>query len=88
MFPESRKEVLPWKTVELINNTNVYLSDLYSLGIIKGDEIMVINGAIVSDLDMMYIESVLQVGSILLADITNHLSGTTGASNIIDDFFC
>ena len=30
-------------------------------GIIKGDEIMVINGAIVSDLDMMYIESVLQV---------------------------
>ena len=32
-----------------------------STGIIKGDEIMVINGAIVSDLDMMYIESVLQV---------------------------
>lgn len=31
-----------------------------SIGIIKGDEIMVINGAIVSDLDMMYIESVLQ----------------------------
>jgi T-lymphoma invasion and metastasis-inducing protein 1 len=30
------------------------------LGIIKGDEIMVINGAIVSDLDMMFIESVLQ----------------------------
>ncbi|KAK6621011.1 hypothetical protein RUM43_011314 [Polyplax serrata] len=30
------------------------------LGIIKGDEIMVINGAIVSDLDMMYLESVLQ----------------------------
>eukprot|EP00094_Tigriopus_californicus_P010510 TCALIF_10138-PA protein Name:"Similar to sif Protein still life, isoform SIF type 1 (Drosophila melanogaster)" AED:0.33 eAED:0.37 QI:0/0/0/0.63/1/1/19/0/1332 len=29
-------------------------------GIIKGDEIMVINGAIVSDLDMMFIESVLQ----------------------------
>lgn len=26
----------------------------------KGDEIMVINGAIVSDLDMMYIECVLQ----------------------------
>lgn len=33
---------------------------LYFIGIIKGDEIMVINGAIVSDLDMMYIESVLQ----------------------------
>ncbi|ERL85712.1 hypothetical protein D910_03127 [Dendroctonus ponderosae] len=29
-------------------------------GIIKGDEIMVINGSIVSDLDMMYLESVLQ----------------------------
>ncbi|XP_055686202.1 protein still life, isoform SIF type 1-like isoform X4 [Lutzomyia longipalpis] len=29
-------------------------------GLIKGDEIMVINGAIVSDLDMMYLESVLQ----------------------------
>ncbi|RWS28354.1 hypothetical protein B4U80_04821, partial [Leptotrombidium deliense] len=29
-------------------------------GLAKGDEIMVINGAIVSDLDMMYIESVLQ----------------------------
>ena len=29
-------------------------------GLVKGDEIMVINGAIVSDLDMMYIESVLQ----------------------------
>lgn len=32
----------------------------YFAGIIKGDEIMVINGAIVSDLDMMYLESVLQ----------------------------
>lgn len=31
-----------------------------TIGIIKGDEIIVINGAIVSDLDMMYIESVLQ----------------------------
>ena len=29
-------------------------------GLMKGDEIMVINGAIVSDLDMMFIESVLQ----------------------------
>ncbi|XP_020288814.1 protein still life, isoform SIF type 1 isoform X3 [Pseudomyrmex gracilis] len=29
-------------------------------GIIKGDEIMVINGAIVSDLDMMHLESLLQ----------------------------
>lgn len=29
-------------------------------GLIKGDEIMVINSAIVSDLDMMYLESALQ----------------------------
>lgn len=33
---------------------------IFYAGIIKGDEIMVINGAIVSDLDMMYLESVLQ----------------------------
>ena len=32
----------------------------YILGVIKGDEIMVLNGAIVSDLDMMFLESVLQ----------------------------
>lgn len=38
-----------------------YPFDLLTVtGIIKGDEIMVINGAIVSDLDMMYLESVLQ----------------------------
>ena len=30
------------------------------LGVIKGDEIMVLNGAIVSDFDMMFLESVLQ----------------------------
>ena len=36
-------------------------------GIIKGDEIMVINGAIVSDLDMMYLESVLQVSFIFIS---------------------
>ncbi|GIY09128.1 hypothetical protein CDAR_534951 [Caerostris darwini] len=35
-------------------------SQAYEQGLLKGDEIMVINGAIVSDLDMMYIESVLQ----------------------------
>lgn len=29
-------------------------------GIIKGDEIIVINGSLVSDLDMMFLESVLQ----------------------------
>lgn len=32
----------------------------HSQGLIKADEIMVINGAIVADLDMMFIESVLQ----------------------------
>ena len=37
-----------------------FLSPSLVAGIIKGDEIMVINGAIVSDLDMMFIESVLQ----------------------------
>ncbi|XP_042906310.1 protein still life, isoform SIF type 1 isoform X4 [Parasteatoda tepidariorum] len=35
-------------------------SQAWEQGLMKGDEIMVINGAIVSDLDMMYIESVLQ----------------------------
>jgi len=37
-----------------------FLVSISIAGIIKGDEIMVINGAIVSDLDMMYLESVLQ----------------------------
>lgn len=40
--------------------TSYVLNTALLLGIIKGDEIMVINGAIVSDLDMMYLESVLQ----------------------------
>ena len=34
--------------------------EFFFLGLMKADEIMVINGAIVSDLDMMFIESVLQ----------------------------
>jgi hypothetical protein len=38
----------------------LFLPLLEHSGIIKGDEIIVINGAIVSDLDMMYLESVLQ----------------------------
>ncbi|KAK4317170.1 hypothetical protein Pmani_011723 [Petrolisthes manimaculis] len=42
------------------SSSNDYHHATLSAGIIKGDEIMVINGAIVSDLDMMYIESVLQ----------------------------
>ena len=53
-----------------IKNVKKYLSSIYDYkinsmlkkitGLMKGDEIMVINGAIVSDLDMMFIESVLQ----------------------------
>ena len=38
----------------------IRISIFVAPGIIKGDEIMVINGAIVSDLDMMFLESVLQ----------------------------
>ncbi|CAN7946199.1 unnamed protein product, partial [Ixodes persulcatus] len=57
---------------ELVENTDhqdelcVYVSRVeegslaHQQGLMKGDEIMVINGAIVSDLDMMYIECVLQ----------------------------
>ncbi|CAM1297612.1 TIAM1 (predicted) [Pycnogonum litorale] len=57
---------------ELIENSDhqdelcVYVSRVedgslaHTQGLIKEDEIMVINGAIVSDLDMMYIESVMQ----------------------------
>ncbi|CAB4067847.1 Protein still life, isoforms C/SIF type 2,Protein still life, isoform SIF type 1,T-lymphoma invasion and metastasis-inducing protein 1,T-lymphoma invasion and metastasis-inducing protein 2 [Lepeophtheirus salmonis] len=51
---------------ELVENSEkqdelcCYVSRVEERSIIKGDEIMVINGAIVSDLDMMFIESVLQ----------------------------
>ncbi|XP_065353508.1 protein still life, isoform SIF type 1 isoform X10 [Cloeon dipterum] len=65
-------------------------------GIIKGDEIMVINGAIVSDLDMMYLESVLQEELALCMmmrssrteppDIANLMRGTT--DDIIDSLVC
>ena len=56
--------LFPW-CFFLINNdgdddTVRLISFSILAGIIKGDEIMVINGAIVSDLDMMFIESVLQ----------------------------
>lgn len=44
----------------IINNYKRKIIYFSLSGIIKGDEIMVINGAIVSDLDMMYLESVLQ----------------------------
>lgn len=42
------------------SDTNLTADSFSLAGIIKGDELMVINGAIVSDLDMMYLESVLQ----------------------------
>lgn len=45
---------------ELARSRPVLIQSCEFAGIIKGDEIMVINGAIVSDLDMMYLESVLQ----------------------------
>ena len=45
---------LSWK------GTGMVITVLCGAGLIRGDEIMVINGAIVSDLDMMYLESVLQ----------------------------
>lgn len=50
-------DVFPSSSLPLLQQ---FLIANVCLGIIKGDEIMVINGAIVSDLDMMYLESVLQ----------------------------
>ena len=44
----------------MFNKIIVSNSHLSISGVIKGDEIMVLNGAIVSDLDMMFLESVLQ----------------------------
>ena len=56
-------------------------SMLYSFsGIIKGDEIMVINGAIVSDLDMMFIESVLQEEISLCMMMRSSRTGTRESS--------
>ena len=48
-------------------------------GIIKGDEIMVINGAIVSDLDMMFIESVLQEEIALCMMMRSSRTGKTNS---------
>lgn len=45
---------------DIRSNTNLTVDSFSFAGIIKSDELMVINGAIVSDLDMMYLESVLQ----------------------------
>lgn len=57
-------------------------------GIIKGDEIMVINGAIVSDLDMMYLESVLQeeVGlCMMMRSSRTEPPDLTGITRVTDD---
>ncbi|XP_043589685.1 protein still life, isoforms C/SIF type 2-like [Bombus pyrosoma] len=56
--------------------------------IIKGDEIMVINGAIVSDLDMMYLESVLQeeVGlCMMMRSSRTEPPDLTGIMRVTDD---
>ena len=45
----------------------------------KGDEIMVINGAIVSDLDMMFIESVLQEELTLCMMLRSARTGTSNS---------
>lgn len=60
----------------------------FSSGIIKGDEIMVINGAIVSDLDMMYLESVLQeeVGlCMMMRSSRTEPPDLTGIMRVTDD---
>ena len=44
------------RAIRILKTISIFVAP----GIIKGDEIMVINGAIVSDLDMMFLESVLQ----------------------------
>lgn len=69
--------------LERIKNVATLLS-----GIIKGDEIMVINGAIVSDLDMMYLESVLQeeVGlCMMMRSSRTEPPDLTGITRVTDD---
>jgi T-lymphoma invasion and metastasis-inducing protein 1 len=60
---QNGKEKSPFNHIKFSLALNNFFHSAPSLehsGIIKGDEIIVINGAIVSDLDMMYLESVLQ----------------------------
>lgn len=70
---------------------NTYVLTLVGIslsGIIKGDEIMVINGAIVSDLDMMYLESVLQeeVGlCMMMRSSRTEPPDLTGIMRVTDD---
>ncbi|XP_011865977.1 PREDICTED: protein still life, isoform SIF type 1 isoform X1 [Vollenhovia emeryi] len=57
-------------------------------GIIKGDEIMIINGSVVSDLDMMYLESVLQeeVGlCMMMRSSRTEPPDLTGIMRVTDD---
>lgn len=71
------------------SNPHAILGDATLLsGIIKGDEIMVINGAIVSDLDMMYLESVLQeeVGlCMMMRSSRTEPPDLTGIMRVTDD---
>ena len=54
----------------------------------KADEIMVINGAIVSDLDMMFIESVLQEELTLCMMLRSSRTGILFSKNFISDSLC
>lgn len=70
-----------------LERINFHMATLIS-GIIKGDEIMVINGAIVSDLDMMYLESVLQeeVGlCMMMRSSRTEPPDLTGIMRVTDD---
>jgi len=70
-----------------LERINFHIATLIS-GIIKGDEIMVINGAIVSDLDMMYLESVLQeeVGlCMMMRSSRTEPPDLTGIMRVTDD---
>ena len=54
----------------------------------KADEIMVINGAIVSDLDMMFIESVLQEELTLCMMLRSSRTGILFLKNCISNSLC
>lgn len=80
-------EKIFFKICEYFGESLRHLVTLF-LGIIKGDEIMVINGAIVSDLDMMYLESVLQeeVGlCMMMRSSRTEPPDLTGIMRVTDD---
>ncbi|XP_076682836.1 guanine nucleotide exchange factor still life isoform X4 [Andrena cerasifolii] len=73
--------------VDANTDEKIFVSSLCAR-IIKGDEIMVINGAIVSDLDMMYLESVLQeeVGlCMMMRSSRTEPPDLTGIMRVTDD---